>query len=59
MITVFIDGYYEVSRGWRASRKAGALSSSDHGELARAVKCDGLDMLGPLEVGGVATYNDQ
>ena len=53
MITVFIDGYYEVSGAWGlwAEQSAGlqVLSSNDHRGLAgetaqaRAVKHAGLD----------------
>ena len=61
MITVFIDGYYEVSGAWGlwAEQSAGllVLSSNDHRGLARetararAVKCAGLGVSEPAEVG--------
>ena len=61
MITVFIDGYYEVSGAWGlwAEQSAGlqVLSSNDHRGLARetaqarAVKHAGLDETEPAEVG--------
>lgn len=61
MITVFIDGYYEVSRAWGlwVEQSAGllVLSSSDHRGLARetararAMKCAGLGVSVPAGVG--------
>lgn len=47
MITVFIDGYYEVS-GLRVGQSTvfPALSSSDHRGLAGAVTCGGLGVSG-------------
>lgn len=61
MITVFIDGYYEVSGAWGlwAEQSAGLLllSSSDHRGLARetawarATKCAELGVSEPAGVG--------
>lgn len=60
MITVFIDGYYEVSGSWGLwveQSTLRVLNSSVHRGLAReaaqasAVKCGGLGISEPAEVG--------
>lgn len=61
MITVFIDGYYEVSGAWGlwAEQSTGlrVLSSSDHQGVARekaqarSLKCGGFGVSEPAEVG--------
>lgn len=57
MITVFIDGYYEVSAaGVSGGPGQQPVGAKKQGPL-RAVKCERLDTFGPAEVGTV-THSD-